>query len=233
MRTSKGLGLSAALLTAGLGATASPAWATPVIDTSSAPVYSYIYGFGDAAAATFGQTFTATGAETQLDSFAFRMHDYFGAIDFAAYVYAWDGKKAVGPELYQSGAVSNPGGSNAFETFNFDTSGVSLVAGQQYVAFMSVSNYFGAPNVGETYLELNKNAYTDGYAVYDRSSGDFSQLLTQTWDSLLDSGGFLAPNDTWFKASFSAPAAVPEPNTIALILAGGAALAIVRRRKVV
>jgi hypothetical protein len=73
------------------------------------------------------------------------------------------------------------------------------------------------------------NGYGGGNIVYDRNTSDFSQLLTQTWDSVTD--GFIAPRDTWFKASFSTPTAVPEPGSIALLLMGGAVLAMARRRK--
>jgi hypothetical protein len=78
------------------------AWAITVIDTT--PTWNGSDGvsaFGEPGAATYGQSFTVTGTETHLDSFSFWLNDFLNpdAVDFAAYVMAWDGTKATGSIL--------------------------------------------------------------------------------------------------------------------------------------
>lgn len=224
--------VSAIVLALTIGVTSHDADAVPIVDTTGNQVISTLYPFGETAAATVGQTFTVTGTETQLDSFAFRLDDYAASsavVDFAAYVYAWDGTKASGSQLFASTkqSSSNNAGAGGWELFSFDTGGVSLAAGQQYVAFLSASLFFDGISSTST-LELS-NGYSGGSVVYDRNGAAFGQLTTATWDSVSD--GFIGPWDTWFVANFSTPTSVPEPATAALLLTGIAGLAAVRRRR--
>lgn len=224
--------VSATLLSLTIGVASHDAQAVPIIDTTGNQVVSTLYPFGETATATVGQTFTVTGTETQLDRFAFRFDDYAAsntAVDFAAYVYSWDGLKAVGSQLFASTqrSSSNNGGAGGWEVFSFDTGGVSLQTGQQYVAFLSASSFFDGISSTST-LELS-NGYSGGSVVYDRNGSAFGQLTTQTWDSVLD--GFIGTRDTWFVANFSNPTSVPEPGTVVLLLSGITGLMVARRRR--
>src|SRR6185437_5263 len=202
-----------------------------VIDTSGNQVISTLYPFGETATATVGQTFTVTGGDTLLNNFAFRLDDSSPsrAVNFAAYLYAWDGQKATGSQLYASSMVStsNNGGAGGWETFTFDTGGVSLATGQQYVAFLNASYFFDGTSRTSS-LELS-NSYSGGNVVYDRNGTDFGQLTTRAWDSVTD--GFIGSWDTYFVADFSAPTPVPEPGSGVLLLVGVAGLAAVGMRR--
>jgi hypothetical protein len=235
MRTAH-LRVSATVLALALGGMAVDAEAVPIIDTTAATVVSTIYPFGETTTSTIGQTFTVTGPETQLNSFAFRLDDSNSNdvpvfVNFAAYLYAWDGTRASGPQLFASGMLtsSNNGGAGGYETFSFDTGGVSLLADQQYVAFLSASQFFTGGYKVST-LELN-NGYSGGSLVYDSSGNNFDGLTAHTWQSI--TAGFIGSRDTWFVANFSPPANVPEPGTAALLLAATGILVYARRRKLV
>ena len=78
---------------------------TPQADTSICP-----FGYPDTA--TYGQVITAPADDTQLDSFTFFMAISTGTVVMRGEVYAWDGQKATGPNLFESApqTVSNTSG---------------------------------------------------------------------------------------------------------------------------
>lgn len=228
MRAAMGLRIFASVSMLALGVTAQDAAAVPMIDTSGDTVVSTLYSFGEPNTATEGQTFKVTGAETQLNSFSFRFNDYApGVVDFAAYVYAWDGQKASGSALYTSGKRSstNNGGKDGYEAFTFNTGGISLVSGQQYVAFLSASLFFDGQPSWSTW-EMS-NGYSGGNLVYFNNGSNFGLLTSQTWTSI--TAGFIGTRDLWFVADFSTPTPVPEPDTAALLVIG-IGMALARRR---
>jgi hypothetical protein len=195
----------------------------------------YVVPFGEVNTATYGQTFTMTGTDTVLDNFSFRFDDFLNpdTVDFAAYVYAWDGTKATGTQLYASGKVtsSNNGGNGGMELFSFNTGGIELQSGVKYVAFLSASNFFDGIGGTSQWNLSHSDVYLGGEFVYENNGSNFSQLLASPWDcnSFQSIGG----RDTFFIANFSAPRAVPEPAT-ALLLGSGllGLVGLNRRRKV-
>jgi hypothetical protein len=210
---------------------AGQASAVPVIDTSGGS-FSGVTPFGEPNTSTYGQTFTVTGPETRLNSFSFRFNDALNPdfVDFAAYVYAWDGSKATGPQLYVSAGLtsSNNGGADGMETFVFNTGGIDLVSGQQYVAFVSSSNFFDGSD-GTSSWELNDaDVYAGGNFVFYNTGNDFNLLTTANWECANNCFG---ARDTYFVANFSTPAAVPLPGTLPLALLGLAGLVELRRRR--
>lgn len=199
-----------------------------VIDTTAAwnsAGQPAIAPFGQAGTATYGQTFTATAAlGSKIDSFSFYLQNVASSNSaFVAYIAQWDGLKATGPMLYSSASNWIPTGQSGFTKFSFNTGGVSLTTGQQYVAFLSAS---GLGSNGNTSTSMgfvaNPATYADGAFVFFNNS-NFSQLTTTNWDNFLGNYG-----DAAFEASFSdRTAAVSAPGSLslfgfaALMLAGG------------
>lgn len=188
--------------------------------------------FGEGSIESMGQTFTAP-ADSRLDSFSFWLNDQGtpsgspDTIDFAAYVMGWDGTKATGPILYQSGQRSTTD-VHAFVRFDFFTGGLVLVPGATYVAFLSVSNYLDSV-IGYGQWALNgSNPYPGGTWVLADNGGNFSLLTSSPW--------FVSTTyDTQFFASFSEVSTVPEPASVLFLGTGLAGLAarmsFIRRRR--
>ena len=195
-----------------------------------------------ASAETWGQTFTVTdGLGTKLDNFSFFLGTPTGSpitsgtdtSHFSAYVMAWDGNKATGAVLYTSPSYVIPASGQGFTEFTFNTGGVNLNAGTQYVAFLSTLNYSDGntetgfaligPSVVDGQLVWNPNAYSGGGLVYaGRGVGaSFSELTTSSWSTQL-----IPLEDTAFQATFSSSSPVPEPSTLVLMALGGIGFAI-------
>lgn len=176
----------------------------------------YIWGEGDQwVDATYGQTFTVNGPDTVLARFTFWVNDYYpispdAPVDFGAYIAAWDGLRATGPVLYQSGrrTTTNNGGLFGEELFTFETGGVKLAAGMQYVAFLSASNYFDGVVSRGGVGGFAADSYSGGCFVTAHNGSDFSALFSQNWN--LQGGAELA-----FTAELT-----PEPSVLALLIAG-------------
>jgi hypothetical protein len=197
------------------------AQALTLIDTSTSWSGSDTIGpFGQPNTATFGQTLTVPGGDTVLDGFSFLLQqNSASAIQFAGYVMAWDGSKATGPILYQSGPQATTQW-NVFEQFNFATGGLNLAAGQQYVAFISASDFptSGFGNSGAPFGD----PYPGGGLVYQNNGSNFAQLTTSNWNNL-------EGRDLVFKASFSAPTSIPTPALLPGLI--GMGIAALRKRK--
>ena len=172
--------------------------------------------------ATYGETFTApTDGADLLTSIGFYMGDPLssGDIVLSAYIATWTGTNA-GTLLYSSPSVDY---SNTGPTFlDFNNVNTALTPGGSYVAFLSISQYYGSSS-GEAYIVPGTLTIPGGNFVYYNNSGDFSALFNSTWD---DTG--IKPD--WAINAVFAPS-VPEPATFpvlgALLLA---MLALLRRR---
>jgi len=185
-----------------------------VIDTSAGLTGLGIAHFGETNTATYGQTFTVTGPETVLESFSFRFDDLLDSdfVDFAAYLYEWDGGKAIGPELYSSGMLNstNNAGLDGMELFTFNTGGIALLSGTKYVAFLSASQFFDGQE-GTSGWDLSaSDIYSGGEMVFDNNGSNFDDLFGSDWDSYVRSK---EGRDTFFVARF-----VPEPASLTLII---------------
>ena len=112
-------------------------WASTFTINTGSPNTS-ISTFGYPNTATYGQTMTAVPVNTQLDSFSFSISTG-GTITHRVFVMPWDGSKATGPILFQSGDQVASGG---MTQYTYNTGGIVLSAGSEYVIFASVSlNY--------------------------------------------------------------------------------------------
>lgn len=197
-----------------------------IIDTESGWDHGYaVSSFGEPWAATFGQTFTVTGPDTVLNSFSFWLNDFAhnpdapDATEFAAYVMVWNrsAQHATGPILYHSSmrSTTNNFGLDGWEEFSFSTGDLSLTAGEHYVAFLSASNFFDGVNGQAAMGLLPDDAYGGGQFAYIFNGTDFSMLSSRSWST------WASGQDLAFRMTFSAPANVPEPSSLVLLLTGG------------
>jgi len=192
--------------------------------------------FGKDNTATYGQTFTVPGSDNDLQSFSFFLGDLSAGnqLLFQGYVAEWDAgaNRITGPLLYTSGVRSGPAVGTGFTRYDFDTGGLSLVSGGQYIAFLSASEHFGAIPVADATARwgyLNADEYAGGGFWFFNNGDDFSLLSSASWENFVGGG----VDDLAFEMQFGeAGTVIPEPSTILLLGTGLVALAIgVRRRR--
>lgn len=156
-----------------------PARADTILSTETAFAASpdIIGLFGEAGTATYGQTFTTPLTDTFLNDFTFYVNHNGGAAPtpFDAFVYAWDGTKATGPQLFGSGPLPFVATGTGSVPFTVNTGSIALTGGSQYVAFFSASNRFDGVDDGTNTFDYvsDNDAYTGGSFVFFNNS-DFS-----------------------------------------------------------
>ncbi|NJL21993.1 MAG: hypothetical protein HC895_16160 [Leptolyngbyaceae cyanobacterium SM1_3_5] len=137
----------------------------------------------------------------------------------------WDGTKAIGDILYQSAAQSKASAA-AFEEFVFNTGGINLTAGQQYVAFLSASGFFDGDDGVTGMGYLFQDVYAGGGFVFRNNGSDFSLLTSTPWETFIGGG----VDDTAFTASFT-PGATPVPTPALVPGAIALTASLLRKRK--
>jgi hypothetical protein len=151
-------------------------------------------------AGSSGQVVTVPPTDSVLDGFTFYMRNLREravTLTFRGEVYAWDGAKATGPNLWES-APRTVTFSSSFQAVAFNTGGVPLIAGQQYVLFASISKDYeqNAPFKVGCWGWLQEDVYEGGGFVLLIDFGDESLWTSTPWETR--EGGDLA-----FTASFS------------------------------
>jgi hypothetical protein len=136
--------------------------------------------WGDGDVETFGQTFVA--ADTSLTSMTFFVDDQ-GAdqIEFEAYVYAFDGQKAVGDAVFASGKLTTDGVSNGFEPVVVPTPGARLEKDEVYIAFLTVSKTM--PTGAGARVGFTGTNWIAGHFMYNDNGANFGQLFSTGWAS--------------------------------------------------
>jgi hypothetical protein len=227
-----GVGAAAISLTLAPGALANTVIdTTPAWQASGSQVLSN-FGVNDAnfcCTQTWGQTVTVPATDTALDSFTFYV-DLPTSLIFRGEVYAWDpttgnpanntAGNATGPALYESGQTRTTSYNSGFspQPITFNTGGIPLTAGKQYVLFISVSRDYAANAPGPAgfagYVPTGTpGEYPGGDFVFLNNGGDVSQWTTVPWSQFKAFG----QDDLAFKASFSPPL----PTSKAQCLNGG------------
>jgi hypothetical protein len=211
-----------------LGPSTVPANVAVVCPDTAAPCYepNANVAFPDSAV---GQTITVpTNGDTDLVSFGIDVYSPSNAlpVGMVAKIYAWNGSQPTGPSLYSSPLtpLSTPYQWQSVSPI-FETGGLRLTAGGQYVIFVSVEQalYLAALNSG--------TPYSGGESVWVESGNEPSDWTSETWSTIPDGqfdwfGPGNRPNfaQVPFIATF---AAVPEPGTWILTLAGFGCLGLV------
>ena len=90
-------------------------------------------------------------------------------------------------------------GSGGFEAITFNTGGINLTTGSQYILFATISNYYTPPNSAGIWGFIGDNTgYPPTYFAFYNNGGDFSALTTSDWDFPTIGGGyFIAEIKRW------------------------------------
>jgi hypothetical protein len=186
-------------------------WPLSAVTIDTVPSWdgtSYISSFGIPDTETYGQTVTVPLGLPVLRSFSFEM-ELPSTLAFRGEVYAWDGTKAAGANLFESGATSTDG-SGVFELITFNTGGIALVPGGVYVLFASTSKDTDGHSGGGIWgVTQFTDTYTGGTSVYINNRIDTTPWTTTAWAGV--------PGDLAFQATFTSASGAPEPSTIPLL----------------
>ncbi len=141
--------------------------------------------FGDpnTATQTYGEIFTAPDGINNVSSFSFYMgHQYSvfgGNIVTGAYIATWTGAHA-GQLLFSSPEINYDNLGN--EKITVNTNNVIVTPGQQYIAFLSTSQYHGQ-SMGEAYASSGSaDPNLNGFAYFNNGN-EFEGLFTTNWDA--------------------------------------------------
>ena len=194
---------------------ASPASATVFVNAATAS----ISAFGSPDTTTYGQVFQAPGGT--LSSFSF--FDSTSRADGAKFVVAaWNGTRAVGPELFTS-LTGTVAASGSFFEHAYSGINLGLTTGSSYVAYLTVAGVESP--VSQVSFSASNTSPLGGNFSYLNSIGVDPLATSDNWANV---GGLHAQ----YVARFDdAVAAVPEPATWSMMLLGFGAVGYSMRRK--
>ena len=125
---------------------------------------------------TYGQTFTPTSDQTNLNSFSFKFSaetPTLAPIQYSAQIYQWNGTNVTGSALFTSPLTAAPISAD-YTTVTLNTGGVGLTSGQQYVVFFTTVGQTNTQNTFSRYRLASRSdaPYTLGayVAQYQQSN---------------------------------------------------------------
>lgn len=176
-----------------------------------------IAALGKSESTAYGQTFTLA-ADSVLNDWTFSAKaGTAGSYSFN--VSAWDGSKIVGDTLY-SVIGSYAGGA---QDFNIGGIGKLLGSGT-YMAYLSVAELAHPLDMVSAYTSSASSALGGGF-YFLNSAGVDPRVATTEWHDRY------ANESLAYTANITPVAAVPEPESWALLLAGLGVMGFVARRK--
>ena len=175
--------------------------------------------FGSPDTTTYGQVFQAPGGT--LSSFSF--FDSTSRADGAKFVVAaWDGTRAVGPELFTA-LTGTVAASGSFFEHAYSGINLGLTAGSSYVAYLTVAGV--ELPVSNVIFSASSTSPLGGDFRFLNSNGVNPLAISDPWNSF-------EPSQTQYSATFGdAVAAAPEPTTWSMMLLGFGAVGYSMRRK--
>ena len=173
--------------------------------------------------ATIGQTISVSTSSV-LTSFAFEIGACSAAVNIRGEVYAWDGSKATGPNLFESSGVTTVPAGSQFQLISFNTGGIILPPGN-YILFASTSkDQSGAPAASCGWGDILAPGGPGQFIAFEFNGADPTQWTGQAWNSP-------AGSNSAFQAIFqpAPPPGTPIPGTFPLVVAGLVALGLLGR----
>jgi hypothetical protein len=195
-------------LAAGVAFLLSISSASADIVISDAPTLSPLFEFGRPNTTTYGEIFTAPVSEI-LSSFTMELTSSIGPM--IGGIGVWNGT-GVSSVPYTSSVITS-------STTNTFTPDISVVAGTQYVAFVSVDGVAGAAGITGMPAGTSGIADFDGWAFNNTIGPSSSTYASNVWNGCQGHSGPLScSQDAFLSLTFTA--AVPEPSTWAMLLLG-------------
>lgn len=199
------------------------------------------WGAGAEMTSTYGQSITAPGGISRLDTFSFRVAGNGAALintNYVAHVYGWNSttRLITSSALWSSGTLSTGTINNGVFTALSFSPGITITPGTEYMLFLTTAGVSQAGNSGAGRWGFSGTTiggldnYSGGGFFFNNTSS-FASLSSTPWSSPQTFGFGVAGADLAFTATFSSASAAPEPGTLALLTLGIAGELIARRRK--
>lgn len=165
-----------------------------------------------------GEVFSLSSAST-LSAFSFyALGDTTPSGTFQLNIAQWNPGNSVGTPLLTtlSSAIETFNAAAGITTISFSNLGLNLAAGTKYIAYLSSTD----PVTG---IQLSRTQTAQDASGFGLGTGYLSNIPGQGWQFPFN--GFLSLQYTAVTAD------VPEPGTVALMMAGLALAGVARRRK--